>query len=67
MKRDWKDFTNGLDADFELLHRMNKVRDSLILLLGTPVVGEESGEMRMLVDAESLKDAISRLARSRVP
>ena len=57
MKRDWKDFTNGLDVDFELLHLNEQTQALADFTAGkTPcVVGEESGEMRMLVDAESLE------------
>ena len=57
MKRDWKDFTNGLDVDFELLHLNEQTQALADFTAGkTPcVVGEESGEMKILVDAESLE------------
>ena len=57
MKRDWKDFTNGLDVDFELLHLNEQSQGLADFTAGkTPcVVGEESGEMRMLVDAKGLE------------
>ena len=57
MKRDWKDFTDGMDVDFELLHLNEQSPELADFTDGrTPcVVGEESGEMRILVDAESLE------------
>ena len=57
MKRDWKDFTNGLDLEFELLHLNEQTQVLADFTAGkTPcVVGEESGEMKILVDAESLE------------
>lgn len=57
MKRDWKDFTNGLDVDFELLHLNEQSQGLADFTDGkTPcVVGEGSGKMRILVDAESLE------------
>ena len=57
MKRDWKDFTNGLDVEFELLHLNEQTQVLADFTAGkTPcVVGEESGEMKILVDAESLE------------
>ena len=33
MKRDWKNFTNSLDVDFELLHLNEQTQGSLILRL----------------------------------
>ena len=57
MKRDWKDFTNGLDVEFELLHLNEQTQVLANFTAGkTPcVVGEESGEMKILIDAESLE------------
>ena len=57
MKRDWKNFTNSLDVDFELLHLNEQTQVLADFTAGkTPcVVGEELGEMKILVDAESLE------------
>ena len=57
MKRDWKDFTDGMDVDFELLHLNEQSPELADFTDGrTPcVVGEKSGEMRILVDEESLE------------
>ena len=57
MKRDWKDFTNGLDLEFELLHLNEQTQVLADFTAGkTPcIVGEESGEMKILVDAKSLE------------
>ena len=57
MKRDWKNFTNSLDVDFELLHLNEQTQVLAAFTAGkTPcVVGEELGEMKILVDAERLE------------
>ena len=57
MKRDWKNFTNSLEVDFELLHLNEQTQVLADFTAGkTPcVVGEELGEMKILVDAESLE------------
>ena len=57
MKREWKDFTNKLDMDFELLHLNEQNSDLADFTKGkTPcVVTRESGELRIIVDAVSLE------------
>ena len=57
MKREWKDFTNKLDMDFELLHLNEQNSDLADFTKGkTPcVVARESGELRIIVDAVSLE------------
>ena len=57
LKRDWKAFTNGRDVEFELLHLNEQTQVLANFTAGkTPcVVGEESGEMKILIDAESLE------------
>ena len=57
MKRDWKNFTNSLDVDFELLLLNEQTQVLADFTAGkTPcVVGEELGEMKILGDAERLE------------
>ena len=66
MKRDWKDFTNGLDVDFELLHLNEQSQGLADFTAGkTPCVLERWVKgMKSTRKVEGCNDG---LARSRVP